>query len=99
MNDLESSGHNKLHWVYNKLISELVCEFASSKNDISEWLLIFILKFLSENIKGLDHLGDLGVHAKIIFKWILDKEVVKREIPAPVGNRTANCPTSSRSPH
>jgi hypothetical protein len=28
-------------------------------------------KFQSENLNGLDHLGDLGADGRIILKWIL----------------------------
>jgi hypothetical protein len=31
----------------------------------------------SENLKGRDHLGDLGVDGKIISKWILGKHNVR----------------------
>jgi len=30
-------------------------------------------KFLLENLKGRDHLEDLGVNGKIILEWILGK--------------------------
>jgi len=30
-------------------------------------------KFWSEDVKGKDHLEDLGVDAKIILEWILGK--------------------------
>jgi hypothetical protein len=30
-------------------------------------------KFQSENLKGRDHLEDLGVYGKIILEWILGK--------------------------
>jgi hypothetical protein len=30
-----------------------------------------------ENIKRRDHLGDLGVDERIIFKWILEKDGVR----------------------
>jgi hypothetical protein len=33
-----------------------------------------IYKILMENIKGRDHLGDIGVDWKIILKWILKKQ-------------------------
>jgi hypothetical protein len=29
-------------------------------------------KFYSENFKGRDYLGDLGVDGRIILKWILE---------------------------
>jgi hypothetical protein len=32
--------------------------------------------FWLENLKGRDHLGNLGVDRKIILKWILGKRVV-----------------------
>jgi len=28
-------------------------------------------KFLSENLKGRDHLGEIGVDGEIIWKWVL----------------------------
>jgi len=31
-------------------------------------------KFLSENLKGRDHLEDLGIDRKIILEWILGKQ-------------------------
>jgi hypothetical protein len=30
-------------------------------------------KFLSANLKGADHLGDIGVDGMMILKWILNK--------------------------
>jgi hypothetical protein len=36
--------------------------------------MINMSKFLSEDLKGRNHLGD-GVNSKIIFKWILNKIV------------------------
>jgi hypothetical protein len=31
-------------------------------------------KFLSENLKGRDHVEDLGIHGNIILEWVLGKE-------------------------
>jgi hypothetical protein len=31
-------------------------------------------KFLSENLKGRDHLKDLGINRRPILKWILRKQ-------------------------
>jgi hypothetical protein len=36
-----------------------------------------ILYIKSENLKGRNHLGDLGIYGKIILKWILEQQGVK----------------------
>jgi hypothetical protein len=30
-----------------------------------------LIQFLSKNLNGRDHLGDLGADGRIIFKWTL----------------------------
>jgi hypothetical protein len=34
-------------------------------------------KFKSENLKGRDHLGDLGVDERIILEWVLKNWVMR----------------------
>jgi hypothetical protein len=39
-------------------------------------------KFLSGNLKGRDHLADLGADGKIILEWILGKYMGRRGLNA-----------------
>jgi hypothetical protein len=34
-------------------------------------------KYWSENLKGTEHLEDVGIDRRIILNWILEKQIVR----------------------